>query len=255
MDDEFVVNYSTNGITAVPGESYQPTIGQIRFARGQNYRYINIPVFSDNTDTTNTFFQVTLNSPHTNNRGATCDITLGSHMGVITGKSTMPRDIHVSVTDDHNCLCHPTPTPMPPDEISIPWSSFAPPVIKHNDICYYKTDICRCDDPCDIMDPQDVYNTCVDCASGGDTLGEVWELCYQIGDVYQRCGDQYDLCGDIYDQCGDQYDVCGDYDIYKICGLSATYEPVSATQTYNMNMTVSPNKSFQLNDHTDTLNK
>ena len=183
----------TNGVTASGNTDYRAMRGTIRFETGQNYRYINIPVFNDTADVDNEFFQVLLTNFQTSNSAATGDITLATHLGVIS--DTMSQsDQHEIVTDDNSCVCHPTPTPMAPQEISIPWVDYAPPVIKHEGVCYYRTEICRCDAPCVVTDPETVFDTCQDCLSGVP-LGDEWELCVEMGDEFALCGDEFIACG------------------------------------------------------------
>jgi len=190
-------------MTGTVNDDYRAVKGTITFARGQNYRYITIPVFNDNiTEPTNEFFQVSLSDFRTNNSSARGDITLATHLGVIVDNPNMVSEDHLTLTDENSCLCFPTPTPMAPAEITIPWIDDAPPVVKIDEVCYYRTDICRCDGPCTTRYPQDAYETCNECLSG-NPLGDEYEICIQIGDVYEICGDVYNICGeyDIYLPC------------------------------------------------------
>ena len=206
VDDEFTVDYATNGVTASGNEDYQAVKGTIRFSKGQNHRYINIPVFENSGDSDNEFFQVILTNFTTLNKSAAGDITLATHLGVISDSAGQTGD--VDMIDDHSCVCHPTPTPQIPDEITIPWVEHAPPVIKHDGTCYYRTEICRCGPPCTITDPDEVYDTCSDCISGVDPLGDEYELCVDIGDEFHMCGTEFKLCVtptltgyDVYNKC------------------------------------------------------
>ena len=196
LDDPFTVEYMTNGVTASGNTDYRAIRGTIRFETGQNYRYINIPVFNDSDEQNNEFFQVLLTNLKSSNTAATCDITLATHLGVISNV-TSQGDQHELVTDDNSCVCHPTPTPMAPMEISIPWVDYAPPVIKHDGVCYYRTEICRCDAPCTISDPDLVFDTCQECLSG-EPLGDEWELCAEMGDEFVLCGVELDIDTQAY---------------------------------------------------------
>lgn len=216
LDDPFTVDYMTNGVTASGNVDYQHVRGTIRFETGQNYRYINIPVYNDSDDQNNEFFQVLLTNFTTHNSAATGDITLATHLGVISDDVTQHQD-HDTITDDNSCVCHPTPTPMPPQEITIPWVDQAPPVIKHDDVCYYRTDICRCDSPCTTSDPELVFDTCQECLTGAP-LGDEWELCVDMGDEYQICGDEFQICGDEYTSCDDDLTIDSThYNFYSKC--------------------------------------
>ena len=192
VDDEFTVDYATNGVTASGNVDYQAVRGTVRFAKGQNYRYINIPVFENSGDSDNEFFQVILTNFTTLNKSATGDITLATHLGVISETATQIGPDNT--IDDHSCVCHPTPTPQIPDEISIPWVEHAPPVIKHEGTCYYRTEICRCGPPCTISNPTEVYDTCSECASGEKPLGDEYEICVEVGDEFTMCGEEFEMC-------------------------------------------------------------
>tara|TARA_B100001123_G_C15225675_1_gene993068 strand:- start:554 stop:1225 length:672 start_codon:yes stop_codon:yes gene_type:complete len=180
VDDAFTVEYRTNGVTASGNTDYQSVKGQIRFEKGQNYRYINIPVYNDSDNAQNEFFQVTLSEFKTNNESAQGDITLANHLGIIVDKT------HSSVEDAHPeedpCVCYPTPTPNIPNEITIPWHIDNAPVIRYRGTCYYRTDICNCGEPCTIDVPSEIYTTCTECISG-------------YGDVFRLCGEVFELCG------------------------------------------------------------
>lgn len=192
LDDEFTVDYATSGVTASGNVDYQAVQGTVRFTKGQNYRYINIPVFENTGEGQNEFFQITLSNFTTQNKSATGDITLATHLGVITESS---ETVGVRETaNDLECVCHPTPTPAAPDEITIPWAEHAPPVIKHDGVCYYRTEICRCGPPCMVSNPTDVYDTCNDCVSGVEQLGEEWEICAEIGEEFTMCGEEFEMC-------------------------------------------------------------
>ena len=199
VDDEFTVRYSTAGVTASGNDDYRSMTGEIRFNKGQNHRYISIPVFDGSGNSNNEFFQVVLSELTTKNRAAAADITLATHLGVIHESNNNEQQDVVDYQD--SCVCHPTPTPMKPVEITVAWSEYNPPVIKHDGVCYYRTLECRCGDMCDLYDVDHTYSTCEDCLSGFDELGDVWEICVELGDEYIMCGEVYELC--------EQYDVYG----------------------------------------------
>lgn len=188
LDDEFTLEYATNSITA-DNTDYKPVKGTVRFAKGQNFRYINIPILSDNIQDNNNIFQVVLTNMRSVNINAVTDITLADHTGIIIDNNNV--DLHDSVNVDSSspdCGC----PDVPEDEITIPWSDDNPLVVRYNDTCYYRTTICRCGSLCTTYESLITYDTCADCNEDG-------------GIVYRLCGDVYTLCGDVYEMCDETY--------------------------------------------------
>lgn len=190
LDDEFTVDYATNSITAT-NTDYKSVRGTVKFAKGQNNRYINIPIFTDELDDNNNIFQVILTNMFTTNSNAITDITLADHTGIIVNSDT--PSLHESIDVEspvEDCGCPEVLDIL--DEITVPWLEEAATVIRYKDICYYKTTICRCDDLCTSYEALNTFDDCADCRIMN---GVVYKLC---GDVYKLCGDVYEICDDTY---------------------------------------------------------